>query len=72
MMRYAVPMATVKMCVQSKQIFLAAIDFVFREVEVKTDPLERLQDALTVLVCYIFYTCSYSFFSLNNSFNHSG
>uniref|UniRef100_A0A0M3IK46 WASH complex subunit strumpellin n=1 Tax=Ascaris lumbricoides TaxID=6252 RepID=A0A0M3IK46_ASCLU len=49
MMRYAVPMATVKMCVQSKQIFMAAIDFVFREVEVKTDPLERLQDALTIV-----------------------
>uniref|UniRef100_A0A915BMD4 RZZ complex subunit KNTC1/ROD C-terminal domain-containing protein n=1 Tax=Parascaris univalens TaxID=6257 RepID=A0A915BMD4_PARUN len=49
MMRYAVPMATVKICVQSKQMFIAAIDFIFREVEVKTDPLERLQDALTIV-----------------------
>ncbi|VDM41305.1 unnamed protein product [Toxocara canis] len=46
MMRYTIPVATLKCCMRTKQMFLATIDFIFGETEVQPCHLERLKDVL--------------------------
>ncbi|VDK56844.1 unnamed protein product [Anisakis simplex] len=48
MIQYTIHLETLKLCVRSKSMFSNVVEFVFREVEVQSDPMKRLEDALTI------------------------